>query len=130
MASAIICYLTASLSTIPVVSMVACVLTGIATSMLWPGTLILMEEKIPNVGIAAYALMAAGGDFGASIAPQTLGIIVDTVAASDWVIPVSEALSISPEQIGMKTGMLVAAVFPLCGVAVLMYMKKYFRKHT
>ncbi len=130
MASAIICYLTAGLSTVPIVSMVACVLTGIATSMLWPGTLILMEEKIPNVGIAAYALMAAGGDFGASIAPQTLGIIVDTVAASDWVIPVSETLAISPEQVGMKTGMLVAAVFPLCGVAVLLYMKKYFRKHT
>ena len=43
--------------------------------MLWPGTLILMEEKIPAVGIAGYALMAAGGDFGASIAPQTLGIV-------------------------------------------------------
>lgn len=128
MATAVGCYLVASLSPIPVVSMIACVLTGIFTSMLWPGTLIYMEEKIPHAGVAGYALMAAGGDFGASIAPQMIGVIVDAVAASEWVIPVSESLSISPEQIGMKVGMLVAAVFPICGVGVLLFMKRYFAK--
>ncbi len=130
MASSVICYLVASLSPVPVISMIACVLTGIATSMLWPGTLILMEEKIPNVGVAAYALMAAGGDFGASIAPQTLGIIVDKVSANEWGISFSETLAISPEQLGMKVGMLVAAIFPVLGVAVLLYIKKYFRKRN
>ncbi len=130
MAASIGCYLVASLSPVPVVSMIACVLTGITTSMLWPGTLILMEEKIPNVGVAAYALMAAGGDLGASIAPQTLGAITDAVAQSQWVIPVSENLSVAPEQIGMKIGMLVAAVFPTLGVAVLLYIKKYFKKNA
>lgn len=130
MAASVLCYLTVSLSPSPVVSMVACVLTGVFTSMLWPGTLIFMERKIPNAGVAAYALMAAGGDFGASIAPQTLGAIVDRVAESEWVIPMSKSLAISPEQIGMKAGMLTAAVFPLLGVGVLLYMKKYFNKHT
>ncbi len=128
MAGAILCYLVASLSPFPVLSMVACVLTGICTSMLWPGTLILMEEKIPNPGVTAYALMAAGGDFGASLAPQGLGIVVDTVAASSWVLPLSQSLGISPEQIGMKIGMFLAALFPLMGVGVLLYMKKYFAK--
>lgn len=128
MSASVVCYLVASLSPIPVVSMIACVLTGISTSMLWPGTLIFMEEKIPGAGVAAYALMAAGGDFGASIAPQTVGFIVDAVTASKWVKPVSQALEISPEQVGMKTGMLVAALFPLMGVGVLLYMKKYFKK--
>ena len=130
MAVSVLCYLVASLSPVPVISMIACVLTGIFTSMLWPGTLIFMEEKIPNAGVAAYALMAAGGDFGASVAPQTLGAIVDTVAASKWVIPISESLAVSPDQIGMKIGMLIAAVFPLLGVGVLLYMKKYFKKQT
>ncbi len=128
MGVSVLCYLVASLSPIPVISMIACVMTGIFTSMLWPGTLILMEEKIPTPGVAAYALMAAGGDFGASVAPQSLGIIVDTVAASDWVLPLSQRLSISPEQIGMKIGMLAAAVFPLLGVGVLLYMNRYFKK--
>ncbi len=129
MVGAVICYLTASLSPIPVISMIACVLTGIATSMLWPGTLIYMEEKIPNPGVAAYALMAAGGDFGASIAPQTLGVITDTVAESQWGIAFSQSLSISPDQLGMKAGMLVASLFPIMGVIVLIYMKKYFKKN-
>ncbi len=128
MAVAIVCYLVASLSPIPVVSMVACVCTGIFTSMLWPGTLIFMEEKIPHAGVAAYALMAAGGDFGASLAPQGLGVIVDVVAASQWGISLSQSMAISPEQLGMKVGMLLAAVFPVLGVAVLLYMKKYFGK--
>ncbi len=128
MASAAGCYLVASLAPLPVISLVACVLTGICTSMLWPGTLILMEEKIPNAGVAAYALMAAGGDFGASVAPQLLGAIVDKVAGSDWAVPVSTMLRITPEQIGMKIGMLVTAVFPLLGIFVLLYMKKYFKK--
>ncbi len=129
MSVSVFCYLIASLSPVSAISMIACVLTGISTSMLWPGTLILMEEKIPNVGVAAYALMAAGGDFGASIAPQTLGVIVDKVSASEWVLPISQTLSVSPEQIGMKVGMLVAAIFPLLGVGVLLYMKKYFKQH-
>ncbi len=130
MICAVICYLVTSLSPIPVISMIACVLTGVATSMLWPGTLILMEEKIPNVGVAAYALMAAGGDFGASIAPQALGIIVDKVSASERISSLSETFSISPEQIGMKAGMLTAAIFPLVGVIVLLYIKKYFKKQA
>lgn len=128
MAGAIFCYLVAGLSPIPAVAMIACVLTGISTSMLWPGTLIYMEEKMPNAGVAAYALMAAGGDLGISIAPELLGIITDSVAASDWGAALSQSMSVSPEQIGMKVGMLVASVFPLIGVGVLAYMKKYFGK--
>ena len=118
MAGAALCYITACVSPLPILSVFACVLTGLCTSMLWPGSLILMEERVPNVGVAAYALMAAGGDFGASIAPQMLGIVVDTVSASSFGASLGAALSLTPEQIGMKTGMLLAAVFPLCGIAV------------
>ncbi len=126
MAVSILCYLTASLSPIPIIAMIACVLTGIFTSMLWPGTLIFMEENIPHVGVAAYALMAAGGDFGASVAPQMLGVVVDTVAVSEWAQPLSQTLAVSPEQLGMKVGMLIATVFPMLGVGVLLYMKRFF----
>ncbi len=130
MTCAVLCYLVAGLSPIPMVSMIACVLTGICTSMLWPGTLIYMEEKMPGCGIAAYALMATGGDMGASIAPQMLGIITDSVSVSDWGISLSEKLSIAPDELGMKVGMLIAALFPMIGVAVLIFMRRYFKKHT
>jgi fucose permease len=122
-----VCYLIIGLSNNNVLCFVACVLVGLVTSMLWPGTLILMEERIPAPGVAAYALMAAGGDVGASVAPQLLGIVVDNVSASEWAAGLSAALSLSTEQIGMKVGMLVTAVFPLIGVAVLLITIGYFR---
>lgn len=128
MAGAAVCYLAAGLSTNAVVAMFACILTGLCTSMLWPGTLILMEEKFPNPGVTAYALMAAGGDFGGSVAPQLLGIVVDTVAVSDFAVRIGASLSMSAEQIGMKVGMLTAAVFPILGIVLLIFMKKYFSK--
>lgn len=124
MAGAVICYLTAGLSPIPALSLVACILTGVCTSMLWPGSLILMEEKLPHVGVAAYALMAAGGDFGASIAPQLLGIVVDKITVSSFAENLSISLALTPEQIGMKTAMLVAAVFPVIGIFILLIIKK------
>lgn len=124
MAGSVICYVIAGVSPFPVLSLFACILTGMCTAMLWPGSLILMEEKLPNVGVAAYALMAAGGDFGASVAPQLLGAIVDAVKDSSFALTLSESLSMSTEQIGMKAGMLVAAVFPVIGVIVLIMIKK------
>jgi MFS family permease len=128
MIGATVCYLVIGLSGNMVLSFMGCVLTGCFTSMLWPGTLILMEEKMPNLGVAAYALMAAGGDCGASVAPQLMGIVVDKVSISNWAEKLSMTVSLAPEQIGMKTGMLVAAVFPLLGTVLLVGMKKYFEK--
>lgn len=129
MIGSVACYLLAGFSTNVIIAIIACMVTGIFTSMLWPGTLILMEEKFPNPGVAAYALMAAGGDFGASVAPQGLGIVVDTVSATDWAAALGSKLSLSAEQIGMKAGMLLGAIFPLAGIAVLLYIKHYFAKH-
>ena len=126
MAGALVCYVAAALSTSTVISVLACMLTGICASMLWPGTLILMEEQLPNPGIAAYALMAACGDFGSSLAPQGLGILVDAVAASTWASGLERTLSLSAEQIAMKVGMLAGAIFPILGLALLLYMKKFF----
>ena len=128
MAGAAACYLTAGFCRNAVISLVACVLTGIFTSMLWPGTLILMEEKFPNPGVTAYALMAAGGDLGGSVAPQLLGGVVDAVAAGSFAEKLSGLGILSAEQIGMKAGMLAAAVFPIAGVFLLVFIKRYFSK--
>lgn len=128
MAGAVVCYLVAGFSTNVVFAVVACVLTGIFTSMLWPGTLIMMEENLPGVGVAAYALMAAGGDLGASVAPQLLGIVVDNVSVSDFAKNLSVSLNMTAEQIGLKAGMLVTAVFPILGTLVLIMSIRHFKK--
>lgn len=122
------CYLIAGFSSSMVFALAACVATGVFSSMLWPGTLILMEEKFPQLGVAAYALMAAGGDFGASVAPQLMGAIADTVAASRWAQTMSVSLAMSTEQLGMKAAMVLSSVFPFLGIFLLIYIIHYFRK--
>ena len=130
MIGATCCYIIAGISTVPLLSMLACILTGIATSMLWPGTLILLEEKFPNPGVAVYALMAAGGDFGSSVAPQLLGRLVDVVSQSSFAAEAGAMLALSPEQVGIKFGMLVGSCFPLLGTILLIYMINYFKKRN
>jgi len=129
MACSLLCYLAVALSPSPAVSLMACVGLGIFSAMLWPGTLILMEENMPALGVTAYALMASGGDLGASIAPQAVGIVVDNVAVTDWAKSIGNSLSLSPDQVGFKAGMLLAAVFPVLGVILLIYMRKFFQRN-
>ncbi len=110
MVGAFVCYLAAALSPNATVSLVACALTGICTSMLWPGTLIYAEEKIKGLGVAGYALLAAGGDLGASVVPQLVGIVSDV---SD-----------------MRAGVLSASLFPLLGIILIIFIKRYFKKRA
>ena len=128
MIGATICYVVVGLSSSVIPAFIACILTGFCTAMLWPGTLIMMEEKMPNPGVAAFALMAAGGDLGASIAPQLLGIVTDRVAASRFAAEWSQTLSLTPDQIGLKAGMLVMALFPLLGTILLCFIVRYFKR--
>ena len=128
MIGAVVCYLVAGFSTNSVIALIACVLTGMFTSMLWPGALIFMEEKIPGAGVAAYALMASGGDLGASVAPQLMGIVVDKVTASTFATDLATKTNLTAEQIGMKAGMIITAFFPMIGIAVLIVTFKYFKE--
>ncbi|MBQ4626426.1 MAG: MFS transporter [Clostridia bacterium] len=128
MIGATVCYLVAGLSSNVVFAFIACILTGLFTAMLWPGNLIMMEENVPGVGVAAYALMAASGDLGASIAPQLLGVVVDKVAGSDFAPELGVTLGLASEQIGLKAGMLVTAVFPLSGTVLMIAAMRIFKK--
>ena len=130
MIGAVVCYLLAGFSTNMIVALVACALTGMFTSMLWPGSLILMEENMPGVGVAAYALMASGGDLGASVAPQLMGIVVDSVTASNLAARLALTTGLTAEQIGMKAGMIVTTIFPIIGIIVLTVTFRYFKKRS
>lgn len=128
MVGAAICYLTVGLTSNTILAFVACIFTGLFTSMLWPGTLIMMEEKIPGVGVAAYALMASGGDLGASVAPQLMGIVIDRVTVSNYAVRRALETGLTHEQIGMQTGMLVTSLFPIAGMILLLFIVRYFKK--
>lgn len=130
MMGATTCYLVAGFSSNTIFAFIACILTGLFTAMLWPGTLIMMEENLSGIGVAAYALMAASGDLGASIAPQLLGIVVDQVSVSRFAESLSKNLSLTTEQVGLKAGMLVTAIFPLIGTILVFFAIRYFRNNT
>lgn len=127
MTGAVVCYLVAGLASHPLVGAVAAVACGFSTAMLWPGTLILAEKHIPGLGVAAYALMAAGGDLGGSVGPQVLGAVVDTVSASAMAVKLGETLSLTPEQVGIKAGVLFTALFPILGAIVLILLIRYVK---
>lgn len=110
-----VCYLTAALCSIPVIGLIACALTGLCVSMLWPGSLTVSSERFPAGGVFIFALMAAGGDLGASVGPQLIGVITDAVLANP-----------QTAHLGMRVGMLVAALFPLLSIPV--YAKLYREK--
>ena len=126
MLGAAVCYLVAGLSRSMLPAFVACVTAGLFTGILWPGSLIAMEERLPGMGVAAYALMAAGGDMGASFGPQLLGAVADRVSAAG--ADMAASLGMTPDQLGLKAAMLLTAVFPLLGAVVVILIMCYFGK--
>ena len=112
------CYLIASLSPFPIVGLIACALTGFCVSMLWPGNLIVASDRNPKGGVFLFAMMAAGGDLGASVAPQLVGLVTDFAIVNPSLIAFAQNLSLTPEQFGMKLGLLVGAIFPLLSILV------------
>ena len=121
---ATVCYFTVAVCDIAWIGLIACALTGFCTSMLWPGNLVVASERFAKGGVFIYALMAAGGDLGASVSPQLVGVITDTVIANPFAKTIASALNISTEQLGMKSGMLCSMLFSLVAVFVYLYIHK------
>jgi len=115
---AAVCYLVAALTDIAVLGLFACALTGFFVSMLWPGSLVVAEGRVPESGVFIFAIMAAGGDLGASVGPQLVGVVADTVAANSSFASFAAELGMTMEQLGMKCGMLAGAIFPLLAILV------------
>ncbi len=121
---ATLCYLLAAICPAPAVGLLACAVTGFCVSMLWPGNLIVATDRFPQGGVFVYAMMAAGGDLGASVGPQLVGVITDAAIVNPRVAEWSAALNLSTEQLGMKAGMLVGMLFPLAAIPVYLINKR------
>ena len=113
---AAICYFLAVFSNTPWVALFACAFTGLCTSMLWPGNLVIASNRFSQGGVFIFALMAAAGDMGASVIPQLVGIVTDAVIANPDSVLLAQRLSLLPEQLAMKVGMFFAAFFVLSSI--------------
>ncbi len=122
--STALCYMVAALSSIPMIGLIACAVTGLCASMLWPGNLVLAAERNPGAGVFIYAIMAAGGDLGASVGPQLLGLVADAAAQSPAAAVLCEKWALAPESLGMKAGMLCGMLFPVIGLIITILMNR------
>ena len=100
------CYLLASLSALPVLSLAGCALCGLAVGIMWPGCISISARSCPKGGTAMFAFLALAGDLGAMISPTMAGSMSE-LAGGD-----------------LKKGLLAAAVFPVALVLGLLLLRK------
>ncbi|MBQ7845560.1 MAG: MFS transporter [Clostridia bacterium] len=105
----IVCYLLASLSSSPVLGLLGCALCGISVGIMWPGTLSISAQKCPKGGTVMFALLALAGDLGGSIGPSLVGSVSSMADGN------------------LKTGLLVATIFPVLLIAGLFVLKKWVK---
>ena len=125
---ATLCYLAAAMTSVPLLGLFSCAFTGFCVSMLWPGCLIVATDRFPSGGVFIFAMMAAGGDLGASVGPQLIGIITDLALENSTLLSLAQKASLMPEQLGMKLGMLVGMLFPLVAIFVYLFIWKNYKK--
>ena len=102
----LLCYILASVSHNPLLSLVGCIMCGFSVGIMWPGTISIMSKRLPVGGTAMFALLAMAGDIGGSVGPAAVGMI--TQAAND----------------NMKVGMLSASIFPIVLIMMLLLMRR------
>ncbi|MCR5783338.1 MAG: MFS transporter [Clostridia bacterium] len=69
------CYLVAALSEMPLLSLVACGMTGLACGIFWPGTLSISAASVKNGGNRMFSLLALAGDIGCNLGPTFAGAV-------------------------------------------------------
>ncbi len=74
----VICYLVAALSKIPLLSLAACGLTGLACGIMWPGTLSVSSASIKNGGNGMFSFLALAGDIGCNLGPTFAGAVASS----------------------------------------------------
>ena len=115
---AAVCYFLAAISPLPIIGLIACVCTGFCVSMLWPGSLIAASDRLPSGGVFLFAMMAAGGDLGASVGPQLVGVVADVAASNETMLSFAETLGLTAEQFGIKAGLMIGFIFPLLSILI------------
>ncbi len=100
------CYLLASLSSLPILGLAGCALCGLAVGIMWPGSISLSSKSCPRGGTAMFAFLALAGDLGAMVSPSLVGTFSEMAGGN------------------LKTGLLVAAIFPVILVFLLLILNK------
>ena len=123
-----VCYVITAVNGNPYVGIAACIGTGLCVSLLWPGSVVIAARELPLAGAAMFALLSAGGDIGASAGSFLIGRVADQVALAGRT-EIFGLAGLTPEQTGLRMGLLVAAIFPAACVLVNVALKKKTEKN-
>lgn len=118
----VVCYLVAALSPSPMVSLAACIISGLGSGLLWPGSILNGANHFPLAGTSLFALLAAGGNVGSAFGPWLIGLTADIAPTMVKVAPWLRGLTDS--EAALRSGMLVGTLFPLLMVFFLLRMKR------
>ncbi len=99
-------YLTASLSTIPLISFAGCMISGLAVGIMWPGSISLTSAHIPTGGTALFALLALAGDMGGTLGPSLVGLCTKSAENN------------------IQGGLLAASIFPIVLIVCLVLIRR------
>lgn len=97
-ASGVLCvisYFIIVFSPLPALGLIGCGICGFSVGVLWPGTFSMASAGIKNGGTMMFAFLALGGDVGCAGGPTVVGKVAGMF------------------QDNLKTGILVAVVFPI-----------------
>jgi MFS family permease len=118
-----LCYLIIALCPITPIVLIAYAMSGLFVCLLWPGTLSLTSERFPLAGAWMFAILAAGGDIGASVGPWFLGFVADNLGNVPYFANLAQSMQLNIEQIGLKGGILICSVFPILAFILLWFIK-------
>lgn len=104
----VVCYLTASLASLPMLGLAGCALCGVSVGIMWPGSISISSQKCPKGGTAMFAFLALAGDLGATVSPAMVGGVSNLAGGN------------------LKIGLLAATAFPLILIFVLLILNKKF----
>jgi MFS-type transporter involved in bile tolerance (Atg22 family) len=80
--------------------------------IMWPGSISISSQNCPKGGTAMFAFLALAGDLGAMVSPTMVGSISEMAGGN------------------LKTGLLVATVFPMILVGGLLILKKFTKLYS
>ena len=100
-----VAYLTASLSSVPLISFAGCMMSGLAVGIMWPGSISLTSARMPTGGTALFALLALAGDVGGTLGPSLVGLCTKS------------------SENDIQSGLLAASIFPVLLVVCLLCLR-------
>lgn len=118
------CFLLTALSPNPVLSLVGCAISGLSTSIMWPGTLTLVSKKFRFGGASMFSILSIFGDVGCSLGSWLVGKISSIAINSSEIISFGMRYQLDAEQTALRFGMLTMVLFPFLMFICLRFFRK------